>query len=634
LRVGLVLMFDRGADVLMRVRRLAGIGAVLLAVLAGAWAQTPAGDAGASAARSSAASLGATVLSTTVRRVVLDVTVTDSKGAPVPGLTAADFEVSEDGKPQRILSFDANGFSSAMDYVPPKLPPQPPNTFLNLPKTPEKGPLYVLLYDLVNMDSWDQMDSEEDHRQQMIAREQMVKFIEEKPEGARFAIFVRSDGLHLIQGFTSDKALLYDAIESPRPHFPKVFLMAPNFGRGDRVSSLNTLNALATYLNGLPGRKDLIWFASQFPLSLFADDSAGPNYQAETKATLDLLAHDQIAIYPVDARGVALQDSYSSLGTSVHSDTITSATEAGAGGPGGGSGGGGTGSSPSTTSSFVQGSSTVNDSYSTMDGIAKETGGEAFYSNNDVAGELVKATENGGVYYTLTYSPTDTNYDGKLRAIEVKLAKKGYELAYRRYYYGTAAPSGSIVEGAATPGADAAKPKGRQVGDSLSANMEHGAPTAHQLLFIVQAHSMGAPTEGTPQEMAELATEPAYFQSRRKSVALKPLPPVPLEKDVFDFNIPVRQFEEEPSLDLEVAAAVYDADGQLMNAFVRVAKKELDEAPGAAGEPRFFRIEEELEVPEGAATMRFAVRDRLNDRLGAMEVKLPLAPEGAAAVAH
>jgi hypothetical protein len=39
-------------------------------------------------------------------------------------------------------------------------------------------------------------------------------------------------------------------------------------------------------------------------------------------------------------------------------------------------------------------------------------------------------------------------------------------------------------------------------------------------------------------------------------------------------------------------------------------------------------------VPEGAATMRFAVRDRLNDRLGAMEVKLPLAPEGAAAVAH
>jgi hypothetical protein len=81
-----------------------------------------------------------TVLRTTVRRVVLDVVVTDPQGSPVRGLTKADFSVTEDGKPQEIIAFDANGFSSGMDYLPPVLPPQPPNTFVNMPATPEKGP--------------------------------------------------------------------------------------------------------------------------------------------------------------------------------------------------------------------------------------------------------------------------------------------------------------------------------------------------------------------------------------------------------------------------------------------------------------------------------------------------------------
>src|ERR1700735_593948 len=97
-----------------------------------------------------------TVLRTTVRRVVLDVVVTDAKGSPAAGLTKEDFTVTEDGKAQQIVSFDATGFSPDMDYVPPALPPQPPNTFVNMPSTPEKGPLYVLLYDLVNMDRPDQ----------------------------------------------------------------------------------------------------------------------------------------------------------------------------------------------------------------------------------------------------------------------------------------------------------------------------------------------------------------------------------------------------------------------------------------------------------------------------------------------
>lgn len=571
------------------------------------------------------------VLRTTVRRVVLDVVVTDPQGSPVGGLTKADFSVTEDGKPQQIITFDANGFSSGMDFQPPTLPPQPPNTFVNMPATPEKGPLYVLLYDLVNMESPDQMNSPEDHSAQLIARQQLIKFIQSKPEGTRFAIFVRSDDLHLIQGFTSDKALLLSAVDphNPKPHIPVVFLMAPNFGRGDRVSALDNLHAIATYLDGLPGRKNLIWFSSQFPLSLFAADTDGPNFQEETRTTLELLARDQIAVYPVDARGVPSQDSHAQVATSVHSDTITSPIEAGSGSAGG-SDGAPAGNSPSQTSSFVQGSSTVMNSYATMDGIARETGGQAFYSDNNVAAELVKATERGSTYYTLTYAPTNLQYEDKLRNIRVQLNRKGYDLAYRRFYYGAESPEPNwpATEDAT---ADPVKPEAgqRPVGDALSANMQHGAPTAHQLVFVVQAHRVGAPEQGTPEQMAELATEPAYFKTRHKSASPKPLPPIPLQRHIFSFNIPKQQFNGEPSLNLELAAAVFDADGRMMNAFVRVAKKDLDEKPGESGPVPFFLVEQELEVPLAATSVRFAVRDITTDRIGAMEIELPLAPESA-----
>ena len=569
-------------------------------------------------------------LRTTVRRLVLDVVVTNSKGEPARDLTKDDFIVTEDGEPQKILSFDANGFSPAMDYVPPPLPPQPANTFINLPATPEKGPLYVLLYDLTNMDDPSQMNSPEDHSEQIIARQQMIKFIRDKPEGSRFALFVRSDGVHMVQGFTSDKALLYSALDphTPRPHFPTVFLMGPNFGRGDRLSSLDTLHTIARYLDGLPGRKNLIWFSSQFPLSLFASETDGLSYQEETKATLNMLAQNQIAVYPVDARGVPSQDSHAQLTTSVHSDTITSSIEAGS--AAGGTGGVGVGNSPSASSSFVQGSSAVNGSYQIMDSIARDTGGQAFYGSNDVAGELKTATQSGATYYTLTYSPTNRDYDGKLRSIHVELTKKGYDLAYRRAYYATPTPDLDVATTEPTV-TETSKTSNEQtaqlpVVDRLSANMQHGAPTAHQLVFVVQAHTVGAPVEGTPQEMADLATEPAYFKTRQRSSAPKPLAPIPLQKDVFTFNIPVRQFKEESTLDLEVAAAVFGADGQMMNAVVRIAKKEVDPASGGSEGAHFYRIEQELEVPLAAASVRFAVRDTENDRTGAMEVTLPLAP--------
>src|SRR5438552_5824915 len=73
-----------------------------------------------------------------VRRVIVDVVVTDSHGKSVRGLTQKDFSVNEDGKAQQILSFDPHFSDSPPDFVPPKIPPLPPNSFVNVPAAPER----------------------------------------------------------------------------------------------------------------------------------------------------------------------------------------------------------------------------------------------------------------------------------------------------------------------------------------------------------------------------------------------------------------------------------------------------------------------------------------------------------------
>ena len=83
---------------------------------------------------------------------------------------------------------------------------------------------------------------------------------------------------------------------------------------------------------------------------------------------------------------------------------------------------------------------------------------------------------------------------------------------------------------------------------------------------------------------------------------------------------------------LEFAAAAYDADGRLLNSMLNQGQAATGtDASGKAG--GIFHAQQELEVPPGAAWLRLAVRDVLNNRTGTMEVKLPLRSETASAVA-
>ena len=114
-----------------------------------------------------------------VRRVPVDVVVIDKHGNPVRGLKQEDFIIKEDNTTQRSLSFDYLDGSVA-SFVPPKLPPLPTNTFVNLPGEPERGPLCVLYYDMVNTFPEDQLTF----------HKQLLNFVDKAEPGVRIALYV------------------------------------------------------------------------------------------------------------------------------------------------------------------------------------------------------------------------------------------------------------------------------------------------------------------------------------------------------------------------------------------------------------------------------------------------------------
>jgi VWFA-related protein len=538
------------------------------------------------------------VLRSTVRRVPVDVIVLDKNGNLVRGLTKDDFVVEEDKKPQNVLSFD---FFDGKDpsFVPPKIPSLPSDTYVDLPTTPEQGPLYVLYYDMVNTPPTRQME----------AYKQLLDFVDHAQPGTRFALFANMAGLHLIQGFTSDHSLLRAAILSkgPGPHLPNVFLDGNTYGYEDAGAVLSNLKFMAQYLKGIPGRKNLFWLSSEFPIPVGptmnghnSNNGVGGGFSSSTmqindlsyleqqliKETYAAMASSQVALYPVDLNGVA---------------------------------GGGDAVS----------------NYDHEDDIAAATGGHAYYANDKVAELLDKATENGASYYSLTYSPTNTKYDGSERHIRVTLADKNkkYALTYRTVYFGVSDDEAQELN---TKQVAQQRFLAAKQADTLYATVEHGGPLFHDLLFVAHMSTTGKPRMATAEEMKQLEDSPAYFRTRKKSQNPKPLTPVNLQQYLIDYDVIDPQLRalaaNQQSQELEFAAAAYSNDGVLLNSILNKGIIESERRPDGKVDNRFHAIQQ-LEVPPGAAYIRVVVRNPKNDRTGALEVKLPLKQEAQVAAA-
>jgi len=406
--------------------------ALLMAGLAGA---------GALAAQQAPPAASSAVLRVTTRLVLVDVVVTDKNGQPVAGLTRDDFALLDNGKPQRVGVFSFEQPATRAAQTP--APTLPPHVYSNRAEfhAPD-GPPTILLLDLVNTAL----------RDQVYAREQLTQYLATQLKtNQRYAILALGKQLVLLQDFTADPARLRAAIEKYNPQKSielsrgEPFQLPPDIAASlpaavleaiersnvlrladatdDRVRiTLNALQALARAVAGYPGRKNLVWVSSAFPFTVFPSNPSllylTRNYEAEMRRTANALADAQVAIYPVDARGlVGVPDDRA------YDANVTSPI--------------GRRGEPIGEDELTRRLPLVVDTQQTMEEIARETGGRAFYNRNDLDTAVARSVEDGSTYYTLGFYPAAENWDGKWHRLEVNLARRGLQARYRRGYYAT-----------------------------------------------------------------------------------------------------------------------------------------------------------------------------------------------------
>jgi len=392
--------------------------------------------------------------------VLVDVVVKDKKGNPVSGLKIEDFTVQEKGKNQKIAFFTVPGEEQK---APSDLPP---GIYSNRPEYRSPGaPLTVLLIDAANTPFKDQAYA----RQQML---QFVK--QQYKPGQRTAVMTLTNNLGVLQDFTSDPQILVKAIDQFKPQeqelnkgpAPPVLKNSETARGGDsgvtsgvnqelrafqniqlayvldrRVeSTLAAMRSLARILGGIPGRKSIIWLTAAFPFSLIPENrevtgeelaeslpsikqlgvgtrSAGAvagaqrqEHAQEIREAAAQLASAQIAIYPVDVRGLVsgMEPTMDDL-PSTQLESVSEAAQ--------------------------MKMSDVTASQETMREMAQETGGKAYVNQNEIKEGVALAMQDTQAAYTIGYYPDDKKMDGKYRTIKVKVNRDGVEVRNRRGYY-------------------------------------------------------------------------------------------------------------------------------------------------------------------------------------------------------
>ena len=570
-----------------------------------------------------------TTLSVTSREVLVDVVVNDHHGNPVTGLKQSDFSVTEQGKPQTINFFQEQTANPAP--APVQIPKLPPDVFTNISPFHAPPAVNVLLLDSLNTT----MDN------QSYVHTQALKFLKTAKPGNRMAVFTMGLGLHFIQGFTDDPALLVAALKNPKNNEVQnaemlkgqeetnsqqnlVSMMseaAPAGGgatatvaspgmiaglvqfiqenddaqAGDRVLlTLANLQRLATFLNSFPGRKNVIWFTESVP-TIFVDagsasSGADPRLGREIKKTLAMLATARVALYPVDAAGVTGNALYQA-GTVLPHATQGSQM---------------VGPTGEMNQSMVTEDKTRNLNQENMKMLAKDSGGHAFVNTNGLAKVIDKISSTSDDFYSLSYSPTDNNMDGTYRQIRVKVSGGKYDLSYRRGYF--AVDTGLPGEAMAVRNQAIQKYAAQNPGamDPLLPFMDLGMPQSQQIPFDVRILPL-----------------PDSFQP---PAGVKDIPKKPHTWYSVDINLDPSKLELQLTPDetrkglINLSLIVYDRYGNVIRR--EEHRVGLDIKPNLWPEflGRGLHLKTAIPVANGNYWLRIGVFDDASHRVGTFEV--------------
>ncbi|MGA8491332.1 MAG: VWA domain-containing protein [Terriglobales bacterium] len=515
--------------------------------------------------------------------VLVPAVVTDKSGNHVHNLTKKDFKILENGKQQRINTFEEITATTSR----PALPTNPPGTFSNLPVNGQQPvAITVIALDTINTPFLDQATG----------RKALIKYLANSLDSAHSLglVVISSKGVKVLGGLNSDPATLIAALKKAGGELTSMETfgadgkalatleaqpseltggIAPGADPGSRLrqfilnadavegqfqqqraieDTMKAFLAIALSLSGIPGRKSLIWATGSFPFMLDSPSAVpGGNLSLLYERTLQALNHAQVSVYPLDVRGL--------VGTSPTADPTFSGDLSG----------------PGFTDAVVGRSALQTSTLTSLKNFAEMTGGRAYYNNNDLAAEFKRAADDSSSYYLLGYYADHHDTKPGWRKLQVQVAHTDVEVHAR---------TGFLV---------------------TNATIDPDLTRKADIDFALSSP----------------------FDSTAVPVTLEWQPPVPegdKKKIAFALHVPANSVIDEGDnnrFDIDFIAQITKAGASPADAAQTVTGAIPDSAlPKIKAEGMIYK--NALELSPGIYEVRFVVRDNLSGRIGSVSAPL------------
>lgn len=401
-------------------------------------------------------------LKTTAAGVILDVSVVDQRGEPILDLRPEDFEVSEDGKRQALLSLKlvqngivrAQGAQAQAPADTTVTPANPSTAAVRAQATATTDTLptvTAILFDRLSPGT------------RLVAGRAALAYIGTLAGPHEYAgVFLSDIAFATAQPFTNQAERLRQgvqrvittapsnlSVDAERARLSRMQALDPSqpvtpgaeategwVSVGERERRLNQpppegglarlelkmwesyrpflteyegqtslagLRAVVAGLSGLPGRKSILYFTESLPIT------------DRLKARYDTMVGDanraNITIYPVDAAGLRVHSKEAEVNRNV--------TLAGAQGLGDARRGDG----PYTKELEHQEQLLSSRPTAVLSRLAKETGGFLLENTNEIGAGVARMQQERTTYYLLGYQPTNATLDGKFHRVSVKVKR-------------------------------------------------------------------------------------------------------------------------------------------------------------------------------------------------------------------
>jgi VWFA-related protein len=315
--------------------------------------------------------------------VQVDAIVTDENSRPLVELTAADFELLDDGK---AMPIDRVRFLGAAEYSGDStLAPIRTHEDEEREASRDDVRVYAILLD----------DYHVQRLNELRVIEPLLAFVRQLPPTDLVAVFYPLDSVTDVV-FTRDREKVTKAIRAfygrrgeyfpPKYPVEEVHLRYPRDIERFRREIVNSaLEGLATHLGGIKqGRKAVIFVSEGFPQQV---EDVRDLYQAANRAN--------VAFYPLDPRGLTM------------------------------------GNGRTTSGQIMSGLVSDRDA---METLASETGGRAIVQKNDIAAALGQVIRDSRAYYLIAYESPHPD-DGKFHKVTVRVKRRGATVFARTGYW-------------------------------------------------------------------------------------------------------------------------------------------------------------------------------------------------------